>query len=219
MSDRQFTENIALTEFRELHLETCTSTFLFIEGYMLKTVEKTNSKEMFHLRWLRIRFSSGKMIIKIDRGDKKMRSFNLKDLIKVEPGMNLIPSNSTSDFHPHDSPDCLTRDQVLEKYELNELSSFNIWQYSLKLDFADRQFVFSCASKVERDAWLRVLKIIVRMNEEKITFTSINPYAFEKEQIQSKMTEKSEVMVLRNDRTRKSRQGLRPTKTVDPDSD
>ena len=196
-------------------METCTSTFLFIEGYMLKTVEKTNSKEMFHLRWLRIRFSSGKMIIKIDRGDKKMRSFNLKDLIKVESGMSLIPSNSTSNFHPHESSDCLTRDQVLEKYELNELSSFNIWQYSLKVDFSERQFVFSCASQVERDAWLRILKIIVRMNEEKITFTSINPYAFEKEQMQSRMVENSEVMALRNDRARKSRQGMRSTKTED----
>ena len=53
---------------------------------MLKAIEdkKIYHREMFHLRFFRIVFNSGKFVIKLDRSDKKMRSFKLSELFSAE---------------------------------------------------------------------------------------------------------------------------------------
>ena len=97
---------------------------------MLKSIDnqKSNNREMFHLRFFRIRFNNGKFVIKIDKGDKKMRSFNLTNLVGVEPAMNLIPSESNLDLQGlEERTELLSREEILEKYELDERIKINIW--------------------------------------------------------------------------------------------
>ena len=52
-----------------------------IEGYMLKAGETQSNT--YQLRFFRILFSSGKFIIKIDKQDKKMKSYNLNTLVSA----------------------------------------------------------------------------------------------------------------------------------------
>ena len=53
---------------------------------MIKAIEnqKIYHREVFHLRFFRIVFNTGKFAIKLDKGDKKMRSFDLSNLLTVE---------------------------------------------------------------------------------------------------------------------------------------
>ena len=59
--------------------------FLCIEGYLLKDIDTTYALVFTkrHLRYFRIIFSTGKLNIKEDKENSKMRSFLLKDLIDV----------------------------------------------------------------------------------------------------------------------------------------
>ena len=75
----QLYERKAKRKFIEYYSPTCTMTFRFIEGYLIKDIEnrKLYHNEQFHIRFFRIVFNTGKLVIKQDRRDKKMRTFNL----------------------------------------------------------------------------------------------------------------------------------------------
>ena len=68
-----------MRKFKEYYSPTFTMTFRFIEGYLLKAIEnrKVYHSEQFHIRFFRLVFNTGKFVIKQDRRDKKMRTFNL----------------------------------------------------------------------------------------------------------------------------------------------
>ena len=54
-------------------------TFRFLEGYLLKTIEGRQfyHKDQYHIRFFRIIFHTGKLVIKQDRKEKNMRSISL----------------------------------------------------------------------------------------------------------------------------------------------
>ena len=57
-----------------------------IEGYLSKEIDTKGvlRRTQRHLLYIRIIFSSGKFCIKADKQDTQMRSFALKDLIRVQ---------------------------------------------------------------------------------------------------------------------------------------
>ena len=58
----------------------------FIEGYLCKEIEAKGllRRTKRHLRYFRIVFSTGKLNIKQCRTVNEMRSFQLKDILRVE---------------------------------------------------------------------------------------------------------------------------------------
>ena len=59
----------------------------------------------------------------------------------------------------------MTREQILQEYDLNEKSKENMWCYSIRLEFVDRKFELACASTAERKAWLRAFGLFIKMNQ------------------------------------------------------
>lgn len=63
------------------------SAFSFIEGYLLKKIDKNGlfKIKFYHLRYIRIVFQANVMIIKNDKGDNNIsKEIPLSELIKVE---------------------------------------------------------------------------------------------------------------------------------------
>ena len=59
---------------------------------MLKEIEskKMFHEDVFHLRFFRVVQNSGKLAIKMEKTDKKMRTLNLEELIAVNQEDNLL---------------------------------------------------------------------------------------------------------------------------------
>ena len=105
-------------------------------------VERANSPEVYHLRYFRIVFTTAKFVIKIEKADKKMRSFPLSDLCSAEATDTFVLGESSAMFI-QDDDDCkqvplLTRDAILEKYNLDETVKRNMWSHTINIGFVDR---------------------------------------------------------------------------------
>ena len=59
---------------------------------MLKEIEskKTFHQDIFHLRFFRIVQNTGKLVIKMEKTDRKMRSMNLSALVQVVSEDNML---------------------------------------------------------------------------------------------------------------------------------
>ena len=59
---------------------------------MLKEIEskKTLHVDAFHLRFFRIVQNTGKLVIKMEKSDRKMRSMNLSGLVQVVSEDNML---------------------------------------------------------------------------------------------------------------------------------
>lgn len=59
---------------------------------MLKEIEskKTLHVDAFHLRFFRIVQNTGKLVIKMEKSDRKMRSMNLSGLVQVISEDNML---------------------------------------------------------------------------------------------------------------------------------
>ena len=91
---------------------------------MIKANEnpKTKSSELFHLRFFRLIFKTGKLVIKVDRLDKKMRSINLMNICRAEVSDTLKQNGGKADqntpAHLGYGSELSTRDEILDQYNL-----------------------------------------------------------------------------------------------------
>ena len=82
--DNQSKESVVILD-TEYYSGTCAYNIKNIEGYMLKEIEskKMFHEDVFHLRFFRVVQNSGKLAIKMEKTDKKMRTLNLDELVAV----------------------------------------------------------------------------------------------------------------------------------------
>ena len=77
----------------------------------------------------------------------------------------------------------LSKDDIMEKYTLDEKSKDNMWQYSFTLRFTGRRFELACRTVQELENWLRVFNLLLKMDESpgslEETLTRKNPFVFE----------------------------------------
>lgn len=110
------------------------------------------------MRYFRILFSTGKLNIKENREQKKMRSFALKDLYKVlQDGDD---DDDVVDFMSDEGIARATRDnsnkkmltyQELKKspYMLDEIAHESSWKHGFVLFFTERSFLLKARTKFE----------------------------------------------------------------------
>ena len=53
------------------------------------------------------------------------------------------------------------------------------WNYMFNLEMADRNMELYAPTRQDRDAWVRVLNLIIEMNREGITTESMSPFVYE----------------------------------------
>lgn len=185
---------------------TINSAFSFIEGYLLKKIDTKNfyNLSQFHLRYFRIVFQSNLLIVKNEKGDSKnSKEISLIELINAEyssirdpPAARLQKSDSASsdvvifleccgnrDIRaPHQQNYKETASHIMQHYKINERKKECQWIHRIRLETRDRPFDLHCPSKKEAFVWLRVLKLIIRMNKKGINASQLNPYVFEEQE-------------------------------------
>lgn len=170
---------------------TCTMQFRYIEGYLLKDIESKklilHHNQSFHLRFFRIVFHSGRMCIKEDRMDRKMRSFALNELSSVcvlNNQTEQILEQSDLEYRSKNYKNSkkqmiLRKEEIIEKFAVDESQKEPSWPYCLKLQFEKRKFQLYAVSRNEMEQWLRIFKLIVKMNLLKVNLADSNPFVFE----------------------------------------
>ena len=125
-----------------------------------------------------------------------MRSFLLKDLIQVQSLFSEImdehdksrnnfvsATNSRSiaheDLEMHHNQSILSKNDIKRKYPLHENTVKSNWRYSFMVEFPERSFTLSARTKMEHDEWVRIFRIITRMNAVALSVCERNPYVFE----------------------------------------
>ena len=135
----------------------------------------------FHLRFFRVVFNSGKFVVKTDRRDKKMKSFPLSDLESVECFDKSTEGLDTEEEKSAQRATIISKDEIIEKYGINEIDKETMWKYCFNLNFTDRQFELACRTFKEFESWVRVFELIMRMKELNLDLEKTNPFEFEKE--------------------------------------
>ena len=147
-------------------------------------VEKANSPEVYHLRYFRIVFTTAKFVIKVEKSDRKMRSFPLAELCSAEATDTFVAGESSAICIQDDETalkvPLLTRDAILAKYNLDETVKRNMWSHTISIAFLNSSFTISYPTETERNTWLRLFRSYINMNRNNINVTSINPYTLEK---------------------------------------
>ena len=139
---------------------TFTRSYKCIEGYMSKEVETKSFLQICqrHLRYFRILFSTGKLNIKENKEEKKMRSFFLKDMYKLQ--INEMPVEDNKTRETSDKKMMKWEELRNSEYMLNEVSKDTDWRYSFEIFFPERSFLLYTRTRFEYEEWLRVFKII-----------------------------------------------------------
>jgi len=130
------------------------------------------------------------MIVKNDKGDTKTnKEISLSELVNAEysstksdkeqrASLLLHKSDSASsdivifleccgnreikDLHNHAYKE--THEHIMQHYKINERKKECQWIHRIRLETRDRTFELHSPSKKEASMWLRVLKLIIRMN-------------------------------------------------------
>ena len=74
----------------------------------------------------------------------------------------------------------ISKDDIMEKYQIEEKSRDNMWQYSFALNFTGRRFDLACRTVQELENWLRVFNLVAKMRKDNQDFENINPFVYEK---------------------------------------
>ena len=72
-------------QFEEYYSPTISVNFNYIEGYLIKSIEKNRMMrlEHFHLRFFRVLYSQGKLVTKVEKKGKDFKLYELSELINV----------------------------------------------------------------------------------------------------------------------------------------
>ena len=70
------------------------------------------------------------------------------------------PSASSNHFRQFS----LTTEQIRTMYKVNEKALTPVWRHCFRLEFHNRNFILYCVNKQEMEHWVKVFKIIIRMN-------------------------------------------------------
>ena len=151
-------EEKVMASFQDYFSLTCTLQFRYIEGYLLKDIESKklilHHNQSFHLRFFRIVFTSGRICIKEDRMDRKMRSFPLDELRSV-----CVLNNQNDQIMPEFEPNqinsqkqmILRKEEIVEKYAIDESQPKHSWPFCLKLQFEKRKFQLYAVTRTEME--------------------------------------------------------------------
>lgn len=131
------------------------------------------------MRYFRILFSTGKMNIKENREQKKMRSFVLKDLYKVvlkEPVPDDVQAKGSCS-----NKQMLTYAQLKKSaHLLDETSKASNWKHSFMIYFPERSFTLHARTVFEYSQWVRIFNLVLQMNKVGCSLIDQNPYYFER---------------------------------------
>ena len=68
---------------------------------------------------------------------------------------------------------------LLEKIGRKGVDETCQWNYMFVLEMADRNMELYAPTRQDRDAWVRVLSLIIEMNREGITTEEMSPFVYE----------------------------------------
>ena len=130
----------------------------------------------FHVRFFRVVFNSGKFVVKTDRRDKKMKSFPLSDLESVECIDKSIEGLDADEEKTVQRAAIISKDDIIEKYGIDENNKDSMWNYCFNLNFTGRQFELACRTFKEFESWVRLFELILRMKELQLDLEKTNPF-------------------------------------------
>ena len=142
-------------------METFCRSYTCIEGYLAKDIDNKRllQTKQRHVRYFRIIFGSGKLNIKETKEKTAMRSFLLKDLIRVSEQNYASKQNQESDSPsmPSAASSMMTIAE-LQKSNMGVDESAKVcnWRNTFKIEFPERSFTLSARTRFEHKEWLRV---------------------------------------------------------------
>ena len=158
-------------DFEEYYSPTLQSSFSYIEGFLLKGIEKDRLVRLdkFHLRFFKVLFTSGTLVIKEDRKYKEQKTYDLSGLRNVVIIGNFDPTNDPIQSSLYSTNDHLKRLQLPKKdiekmYTISERNEIPVWKHCFRLEFPNRNYKLYAANRNEMMRWMRVFRLILQMN-------------------------------------------------------
>ena len=124
----RITNDRVLKTFEEYYSPTLSVSFTYIEGYLMKAIEKTRMIRLdkWHLRFFRVMFQGGRLAIKEDKKGNKMKTYplsGLRNVILVDhfDGAGNVYGNNNHTYD-HQKKYSLSAEQIRDMFNINERS-------------------------------------------------------------------------------------------------
>ena len=73
----------------------------------------------------------------------------------------------------------MTKDEIKTAFPVSAGDTKCAWPYVFRIEFYERSFTLSCRTRDDFDEWVRVFKLIDRMNKIGYEGSDPNPYLFD----------------------------------------
>ena len=108
----------------------------------------------------------------------EMKSFLLKDLVSVKVIKMKQYYLDAKIIDPVRSA-MYEKSEIAKMCKVNETCNESPWPFIFKIEFVQRSFTLSARRRREFDEWIRIFKLIIKMNNLGFSVKEKNPYFFE----------------------------------------
>ena len=91
-----------------------------------------------------------------------------------------VPASDTDflSLKSGDNGTLMEKQEIKKAFPVDQKEFFCSWPYSFKIEFYERSFTLSARTRADFDEWVRVFKLIDRMNKIGYAGSDGNPYLF-----------------------------------------